>query len=351
MPYDEQGNFYGGGDAVVEAKPTAVSIKSTPSGNTPKTDLGVKTKPSTVLPKGMQSGGVIGQFQKDYMAGEQAKADLATQQAQEREKLMTPIIAEREQTMSEFEKRAAEINRQMAEKPQLPKETAMDFAQLGSLVSILGVMLGTMGKNSANLSLSGMTGMLNGYRQGRADLYEKSKKEFEEGFKQLQAQSAQIQTELALYMEKSKTKETGAMEHLNVANAMLAGGVAQQIAKGGMADKVANLQMQLRRIEQSATQHKKTVDLGAKIAQIEYQQAEQNVRSLQAATPGKITPQLQDAINLRNTAKAKFDAYAGVQSGSSTGGETAESIAADFKSGKITREQAESKLRAIGVED
>jgi len=239
----------------------------------------------------------------------------------------------------------------MAEKPQLPKETAMDFAQLGSLVSILGVMLGTMGKNSANLSLSGMTGMLNGYRQGRTDLYEKSKKEFEEGFKQLQAQSAQIQTELALYMEKSKTKETGAMEHLNVANAMLAGGVAQQIAKGGMADKVANLQMQLRRIEQSATQHKKTVDLGAKIAQIEYQQAEQNVRSLQAATPGKITPQLQDAINLRNTAKAKFDAYAGVQSGSSTGGETAESIAADFKSGKITREQAESKLRAIGVED
>ena len=351
MPYDEQGNFYGGGDAVAEAKPTAVSIKSTPSGNTPKTDLGVKTKPSTVLPKGMQSGGVIGQFQKDYMAGEQAKADLATQQAQEREKLMTPIIAEREQAMSEFEKRAADINRQMAEKPQLPKETAMDFAQLGSLVSILGVMLGTMGKNSANLSLECMTGMLNGYRQGRADLYEKSKKEFEEGFKQLQAQSAQIQTELALYMEKSKTKETGAMEHLNVANAMLAGGVAQQIAKGGMADKVANLQMQLRRIEQSATQHKKTVDLGAKIAQIEYQQAEQNVRSLQAATPGKITPQLQEAINLRNTAKAKFDAYAGVQSGASTGGETAESIAADFKSGKITREQAESKLRAIGVED
>jgi len=351
MPYDEQGNFYGGGDAVAEAKPTAASIKSTPSGDKPKTDLGVKTKPSTQLPKGMQSGGVIGQFQKDYMAGEQAKADLATQQAQEREKLMTPIIAEREQAMSEFEKRAADINRQMAEKPQLPKETAMDFAQLGSLVSILGVMLGTMGKNSANLSLSGMTGMLNGYRQGRTDLYEKSKKEFEEGFKQLQAQSAQIQTELALYMEKSKTKETGAMEHLNVANAMLAGGVAQQIAKGGMADKVANLQMQLRRIEQSATQHKKTVDLGAKIAQIEYQQAEQNVRSLQAATPGKITPQLQDAINLRNTAKAKFDAYAGVQSGSSTGGETAESIAADFKSGKITREQAESKLRAIGVED
>lgn len=62
------------------------------------------------------------------------------------------------------------------------QENAASIGSLFSLVSTLGVMLGSGGKHSAMLAMNGMTGMLKGWKEGRKDLYEKELKEYEKNF-------------------------------------------------------------------------------------------------------------------------------------------------------------------------
>jgi len=299
-------------------------------------------------------GDVISQFQKDYLAGEKAKADLLVKQAQNKEAAYQPLLAEREAGVGSYEERIKQIGNEMAKPVDLPKETVGEFAQLGSLVGVLGMMLGKAGKQSANGALMGMTGMINGYRQGRTDLYERAKKEYEMNMKRLQGMSSQVQTELALYLEKAKTKEAGAQLHLDTANAIAAGGVAPEIAKGGMADKIADLKMQLAKLNQAAAHHNQRINIDIKVAQQEYQQAEQNYRTILTQKAGNTkAPEVIAAQQAVNNAKAKLDA---LSSGSATtpstsGARTPQDVANDFKSGKITREQAEKELRDMGISD
>ena len=59
------------------------------------------------------------------------------------------------------------------------KENIQDIATLFSLIGVVGTLLGGSGKVAAMNSLSSMTGMMKGWREGRADLWKKELQEFE----------------------------------------------------------------------------------------------------------------------------------------------------------------------------
>jgi hypothetical protein len=73
------------------------------------------------------------------------------------------------------------------------QETARDIGMLASMLMMAGAMLGGKGKQGALMAVQSMTGMMNGYRQGRMDLYQRERQNYETGLRQVQAQNQQLQ--------------------------------------------------------------------------------------------------------------------------------------------------------------
>ena len=92
------------------------------------------------------------------------QANLAGEQAKATEKIAGDV---RKQVLSTQEKEA-----------QFPfpefhptKDNAQSIGELFSLVSTVGIMLGSSGKAAGMNALGAMTGMLKGWQSGRSDLY------------------------------------------------------------------------------------------------------------------------------------------------------------------------------------
>lgn len=81
------------------------------------------------------------------------------------------------------------------------KETTQDLAGIFSLMSVVGMIVG---KGNAQLAMSSMNGMLEGYQKGRADLYKKELIQFDKNFKVLQNKVMTLEKELAEAMELKK---------------------------------------------------------------------------------------------------------------------------------------------------
>jgi hypothetical protein len=58
---------------------------------------------------------------------------------------------------------------------------------------VAGATLGGKARGGALMAVQSMTGMMNGYRQGRQDLYQRERQNFETGVRQVQAQNQQLQ--------------------------------------------------------------------------------------------------------------------------------------------------------------
>jgi hypothetical protein len=99
-----------------------------------------------------------------------------------------------QRSMAAAERAAAEQFRSRPIPAFVPtQETAADMGTLFSLLAVAGQALGGRGKTGAMAAMAGMTGMLNGYRQGRQDLYQKERQNFEAGLRQIQAQNQALQ--------------------------------------------------------------------------------------------------------------------------------------------------------------
>lgn len=81
------------------------------------------------------------------------------------------------------------------------KETTQDLAGIFSLMSVVGMIVG---KGNAQLAMSSMNGMLEGYQKGRADLYKKELIQFDKNFKVLQNKVMTLEKELTEAMELKK---------------------------------------------------------------------------------------------------------------------------------------------------
>jgi len=94
---------------------------------------------------------------------------------------------------------------------QPSQEDLTTYAQLGSSIVTLGMMLGGGGKVPAKAALSSMTGMLNGWRTGRRELYERESKNFEKESQRLTAVRKSIQDDMNQAMSLWPTKRKDAM--------------------------------------------------------------------------------------------------------------------------------------------
>lgn len=91
------------------------------------------------------------------------------------------------------------------------QETAADIGTLFSLLAVAGQALGGKGKTGAMAAMAGMTGMLNGWRQGRQDLYQKERQNFEAGLRQIQAQNQALQEMYTRATRAAQTDMQGAL--------------------------------------------------------------------------------------------------------------------------------------------
>jgi hypothetical protein len=138
--------------------------------------------------------------------------------------------AKRQEKAKEAEQKAQLVGRMATEARNLPeraalttareefgnmafvptKETTQDLAGIFSLISIVGMVVG---KGNAQLAMSSMNGMLEGYQKGRADLYKKEQVEFDKNFKAMQSKIATLEKELSEAMELKKLdREKGELE-------------------------------------------------------------------------------------------------------------------------------------------
>jgi hypothetical protein len=99
------------------------------------------------------------------------------------------------------------------------KENMQDIATLFSLIGVVGTLLGGSGKSAAMSSLSSMTGMMKGWREGRSDLWKKELQEFEKSMNvwKLKLEEARDGLKRALELQATNRQEADALATMTIA--------------------------------------------------------------------------------------------------------------------------------------
>jgi hypothetical protein len=106
--------------------------------------------------------GIPGNVQSKMREQAKAEAGMAEAVAAKTKELSAPIQAAKEQEVSTQQAKITAAGEQLAKPLEVPKETVQDMAALGGLAAVVGVMLGSSGKQSAQNVLNSMTGILDG---------------------------------------------------------------------------------------------------------------------------------------------------------------------------------------------
>jgi hypothetical protein len=235
-------------------------------------------------------GGDPQQALKDTIAGKQAESNLAMENAKRKEATMRPLQEAKVARIGQTEQQQAGISKELNTPFQVPQETVADFSALGGLVGIMGVMLGTSGKMSAQNVLNSATGILDGYKKGRADLIAQKQKEFEANMKRLTALSSQIQNELKTYMDKAAVKDQTAQLSLDSAAAEGANGIVAAVVKGQSAFEIQKMNQSLANSTRAAQQHNDSI-----LMQLAKDQESRKAAQETATRQINLAPQYQDA--------------------------------------------------------
>jgi len=81
------------------------------------------------------------------------------------------------------------------------QENAQSIGELFSLVATFGVLMGAGAKGSAQAAMGSMTGMLDGWKKGRKDLYERELKEFDKNFQRMKAVHEDMRKDFEDYLK------------------------------------------------------------------------------------------------------------------------------------------------------
>jgi hypothetical protein len=226
------------------------------------------SNPLSGLPAGMQS--ILSQQRElNRRAGENA-AGIAGVEQRQRER-----IAEGERDSS---RAYADTQRQLTqdfERRQRPipefiptQETARDIGTLASLLMVAGATLGGKARGGALMAVQSMTGMMNGYRQGRQDLYQRERQNFETGVRQVQAQNQQLQEAFSRAQRLAQTDMEAAQRNFRLDAVRLGANLPR------LAGERAGLQGELQVLQSTAQM----------VSQIEQRKEAERVR-LENATP------------------------------------------------------------------
>ena len=107
------------------------------------------------------------------------------------------------------------------------KETASDLSMIFGMLGVLGTALGGKAKTAGMEGMAAMTGMMQGYQQGRQDLYEKEYKQFQANLESIKSHNAEIQQELQYALKLSATDMEKGKAYAQLAMARLGAPVLQ----------------------------------------------------------------------------------------------------------------------------
>ena len=96
------------------------------------------------------------------------------------------------------------------------KDTATDIASLYSLVNVIGMAIGSGGKQNSMQAMHAMNGMLEGYQKGRADLYKREKDIFDTSMKTLKTKTDILQRRLKEISELASKNAAAADQEADV---------------------------------------------------------------------------------------------------------------------------------------
>ena len=178
----------------------------------PKTRALMQPKPT---PEGMIGASELGPALSELSEAERqssmrvGEADIAIEEAKRQEKgkeaeLREELVGRMATEARELPERKAftAARTEFGNMAFVPtKETTQDLAGIFSLMSIVGMVVG---KGNAQLAMSSMNGMLEGYQKGRADLYKKELTQFDKNFKAMQSKVLTLEKELSEAMELKK---------------------------------------------------------------------------------------------------------------------------------------------------
>lgn len=218
--------------------------------------------PSFVTAQPFSSTPVVGDNFGDGGGGdESSKKTELTPKQQTAEAEIGKLEAQRELSRAEKAqsegKAAAEKARQAAiyeeYKPQLtqkfepfqaPKDTFQGLASIGMMMMAVGSMGGKKGLTSATGAMNAIAGMATGYQQGRKEEFDRQKQIFDENYRIMKENQAQIEKEFQYALKYAKTDLTGATNKL-IASRTAAGDSAtvESLKKNGLVTTI-NQQMQ-----------------------------------------------------------------------------------------------------------
>ena len=148
----------------------------------------------------------------DVLAEKQRVSDYEVQASAELERAKVDKQAEQAREQAKQSRELADnvrtkITETQAKEKEFPypefhptKENAQSLGELFSLVSTMGIMLGSSGKMAAMNSLNAMNGMLSGWQKGRADLFKREKETFDKEFGRIKAIKDELRKDLSDYM-------------------------------------------------------------------------------------------------------------------------------------------------------
>lgn len=161
--------------------PAAPDTPAPPSGNPDALASGLKT--------GGDLKSLMGQRLDIGQKQQKAITDLGTATAQEKTAEAQGNAQVAAQTADQAHGYTDALNKQLADNP-LPtyvptQETAKDIAGMFGLIAVLGTVMGSAGggQQSALRAMNAMTGMLNGWQEGRTEAYDRNRQDFEENLK------------------------------------------------------------------------------------------------------------------------------------------------------------------------
>jgi len=175
-----------------------------------QTDVLAKPIPKPVLAEGKgrvgfkEAMGITEPFmtRKSELQTEISKAegDIAKAQQEQKEIKSTGELSA-QMRFGQQQESAMQGYQEKMEKEPLPafipsKDSAQDIAGLFSVISVISMLVGGGGKMSGQLALGNMNGMMEGYRKGRKDLYEKERIEFDKNFNSMMKKHAEFRQEM-----------------------------------------------------------------------------------------------------------------------------------------------------------
>lgn len=245
-------------DAGVPPEVRVPASERVPSAPTPRPPRQSRISDPTIaaaveqLPESMRAGAeaqyeLLQRMQRDGTGGAAAQRDLALARG-EREAREGYAATQRQEL--------ARMRERYVQTPDFvpTQENALSIGTLFGLLGVTAAMTGTAGKRSAVGAMNAMSGMLQGWRQGRSDLYNRERQNFDVEMRRVQAQNQALEREFKDALDLAKTDmDAGIARAREVAaryGVSIAGAAASRQGMQGMLSFLQSLQntnMQLER--------------------------------------------------------------------------------------------------------